>query len=157
MTRSMAVGLASFGIRVHAVCPGATQTNMFVEAVPDQEDRDKLAAQVPLGRVGKPEDVARAVLSIFMKYLGLVNEELRIAPLPFIGLETSLQAEVRKGCFSVPALFPGHVWKKCSAPLASEEDNTVPPCFELFDRLYGRYLREVDGYLDTDVLQLISG
>jgi NAD(P)-dependent dehydrogenase (short-subunit alcohol dehydrogenase family) len=62
MTRSMAVELAPYAIRVNAVCPGPVMTDMLLEDVPTQEGRDRLAADAPLGRVGQPEDIAEAVL-----------------------------------------------------------------------------------------------
>ena len=62
LTRAMAVELASFGIRVNAVCPGPVFTDMFLQAVPDESDRQKLAQETPLGRIGVPEDIARGIL-----------------------------------------------------------------------------------------------
>ncbi len=62
LTRAMAVELASFGIRVNAVCPGPVMTRMLLEAVPEEDERDALAAKAPVGRVGEPEDIAGAVL-----------------------------------------------------------------------------------------------
>ena len=62
MTRGMAIELAPYGIRVNAVCPGPVVTDMFLADVPTQEGRERLAADVPLGRVGQPEDVAAAAV-----------------------------------------------------------------------------------------------
>ncbi len=62
MTRGMAVELAPYGIRVNAVCPGPVLTDMLLEDVPSPEGRDRLAAEAPLGRIGQPGDVAKAVL-----------------------------------------------------------------------------------------------
>jgi NAD(P)-dependent dehydrogenase (short-subunit alcohol dehydrogenase family) len=62
LTRAMAVELAPFRIRVNAVCPGPVVTDMFLEAVPTQGERERLASLTPLGRVGVPEDIAEAVL-----------------------------------------------------------------------------------------------
>ena len=53
MSKSLALELAVDGIRVNCICPGATRTDMIPEAV-----LDKLPQQIPLGRVGEPEDVA---------------------------------------------------------------------------------------------------
>ncbi len=61
LTRAAAVEYSAQGIRVNAVAPGAIDTPMlarFTEAVP----KDKLAAMHPIGRTGKPEEVAATVL-----------------------------------------------------------------------------------------------
>ena len=62
MTRSMAIELAPLAIRVNAVCPGPTFTDMLVAAVPTEQGRNELARVTPLGRLGRPEDIAEAVL-----------------------------------------------------------------------------------------------
>jgi NAD(P)-dependent dehydrogenase (short-subunit alcohol dehydrogenase family) len=62
LTRAMAIELAPYGIRVNTVCPGPVYTDMFIEAVPEEQDRQKLARETPLGRVGYPQDIARSIL-----------------------------------------------------------------------------------------------
>ncbi len=62
LTRAMAIELAPYAIRVNAVCPGPVVTDMLLADVPTAAGRDSLAATVPLGRLGQPEDVAGAVL-----------------------------------------------------------------------------------------------
>lgn len=62
MTRAMAVDLAPYNITVNAVCPGPTVTDMLRADLPGAADQQALARQAPLGRLGKPEDVAAAVL-----------------------------------------------------------------------------------------------
>jgi len=62
LTRAMAVELAPYGIRVNAVCPGPVFTDMLLEAMPDKSDRQKLAKDTPLGRLGVPEDIAHGIL-----------------------------------------------------------------------------------------------
>ena len=57
-TLSLARELGKHGIRVNAVAPGITDTDM-VRAVPEQVIQ-ALSAQIPLGRIGKPEEVANA-------------------------------------------------------------------------------------------------
>lgn len=57
-TLSLARELGKYGIRVNAVAPGITDTDMM-RAVPEQVIT-ALSAQIPLGRIGKPEEVANA-------------------------------------------------------------------------------------------------
>lgn len=60
LTKSLARELGKDNIRVNAVAPGVTRTDM-VAALPD-EVINPLIATIPLGRVGEPEDVANAFL-----------------------------------------------------------------------------------------------
>ena len=60
MTKSLARELGPFNIRVNAVAPGITNTDM-VAALPN-EMIDPLIKTIPLGRIGEPRDVANAFL-----------------------------------------------------------------------------------------------
>lgn len=60
LTKSLARELGRDQIRVNAVAPGVTRTDM-VAALP-QEMVERISATIPLGRVGEPEEVANAVL-----------------------------------------------------------------------------------------------
>jgi NAD(P)-dependent dehydrogenase (short-subunit alcohol dehydrogenase family) len=66
LTRSCAVDLAERGIRVNCVCPGTTETPLVREAVnraPDPAAARRALEEVrPLNRLGKPEEIAAAVL-----------------------------------------------------------------------------------------------
>ena len=62
LTRAMAIELAPYGIRVNTICPGPVFTDMFIEAVPEKVDREEIAKETPLGRVGQPEDIAHSIL-----------------------------------------------------------------------------------------------
>jgi len=66
MTRAMALDHGGQGIRVNAVCPGDVETPMLIEGIQSGGEAiaDGLArkgAAFPLGRVGRPEEVARVV------------------------------------------------------------------------------------------------
>jgi NAD(P)-dependent dehydrogenase (short-subunit alcohol dehydrogenase family) len=65
LTRTAALEYASNGIRVNAVCPGWIETPMVMDSGPHPASipkvYDALAALMPLGRLGKPEEVAAAV------------------------------------------------------------------------------------------------
>ena len=60
MTLSLARELAPLGIRVNAVAPGVTKTDM-VASLPEEMIKP-LIATIPLGRIGEPEDIANAFL-----------------------------------------------------------------------------------------------
>ncbi len=59
LTKSHAREYASKGIRVNAVCPGFIATSMTASL--GDEYLDDVAKQIPLGRLGKPEEVAGTV------------------------------------------------------------------------------------------------
>ena len=60
LTKSAALDLGPLGIRVNAILPGVIRTPMVSYIVDEYEDR--LAAGLPLGRIGEPMDVASAAL-----------------------------------------------------------------------------------------------
>lgn len=60
ITKSLARELAPFNIRVNAVAPGVTNTDM-VASLP-KEQIDPLIKTIPLGRIGEPRDIANAFL-----------------------------------------------------------------------------------------------
>ena len=63
LTRNLAVKYGRYGVRANVICPGTVQTPIW-EAVRQKDPAvfDKLARWYPLGRVGKPADVAKAAL-----------------------------------------------------------------------------------------------
>ncbi|WP_250475634.1 glucose 1-dehydrogenase [Caballeronia sp. GAFFF1] len=62
ITKSAALEAASAGVRVNAVAPGPTDTGMLDRFTRTPENKAALAATVPLARIGKPGDIAAAVL-----------------------------------------------------------------------------------------------
>jgi len=60
-SRRIAAEVAEYGIRVNCVAPGAVLTERVERQLSDAQQND-IAASVPLGRMGTPEDVAQAVL-----------------------------------------------------------------------------------------------
>ena len=62
MTISMAAELAPHGINVNAVAPGTVATEMSRSSLSTEEGRAWQLARIPIGRVGKPEDIAPVVL-----------------------------------------------------------------------------------------------
>jgi NAD(P)-dependent dehydrogenase (short-subunit alcohol dehydrogenase family) len=61
LTKSLAVDLGASGIRVNAVCPGYVETEMTAGALGDGPTRSRIEEAIPLGRVGRPEEIARSV------------------------------------------------------------------------------------------------
>ncbi len=59
-TKSLAREVAGRGVRVNAIAPGFINTKMTEQL--NDEQRDALRAQIPLGRIGEPEEVAKVVL-----------------------------------------------------------------------------------------------
>lgn len=63
MARTWALETAPYGITVNLVAPGPIETDMFYEAIPHGSPKiDQLARSIPVGRIGRPDDVARAVM-----------------------------------------------------------------------------------------------
>jgi NAD(P)-dependent dehydrogenase (short-subunit alcohol dehydrogenase family) len=66
LTKNMAIDYAPHGIRVNAICPGRIATPMPQSRIGPDEDWGEVLARwgknIPLGRVGTPEDVALAIL-----------------------------------------------------------------------------------------------
>lgn len=74
MTKSYAREVASRGITVNAVAPGFIDTDM-TEAMPEGA-KDKIVTGIPMGRTGKPEDVAEAVAFLAREQAGYITGEV---------------------------------------------------------------------------------
>lgn len=74
MTLSLARELGKYNIRVNAVAPGITRTDM-VAALP-KETIDAMSAKIPLQRVGEPQDVANAFLFLASDMASYVTGEI---------------------------------------------------------------------------------
>ena len=71
LSKSMAIEFADRGVRVNAICPGWTRTARVDQLLQarsaksgstEQEEAAKIAADIPLGRMGDPEEFARAAV-----------------------------------------------------------------------------------------------
>lgn len=71
-TLGLARELGPEGIRVNAVSPGATETDMLNIIVPEAQ-RDFAKKMVPLGRFGRPEEIAAAILWLLSDQASYVN------------------------------------------------------------------------------------
>jgi cyclopentanol dehydrogenase len=61
-TKAVALRYATKGIRVNSVHPGPIQTPMLAEGFVDKQRQRKVLSRIPMGRVGKPEEIAYGVL-----------------------------------------------------------------------------------------------
>jgi NAD(P)-dependent dehydrogenase (short-subunit alcohol dehydrogenase family) len=59
MTKAMALGLASHGIRANAIAPGSINTELFRQVVQDEAARRMVLSRTPLGRPGEPSEIGR--------------------------------------------------------------------------------------------------
>ena len=62
LTHAMALDLAAHGIRVNAIAPGPTLTGLTRASYEDPERRRATISQIPLGRIGDPQDLVGAIL-----------------------------------------------------------------------------------------------
>ncbi len=62
LTKSAALDMAKSGIRINAVAPGPIETGLLHRMVGDAIPMDVIAAQVPMGRIAQPEEVAEGIL-----------------------------------------------------------------------------------------------
>jgi len=70
-TKALALEGARFGVTVNVICPGYIATEM-VMAVPEKV-RESIIAQIPVGRLGEPEEVARSVLFLASDEAGFIT------------------------------------------------------------------------------------
>ena len=72
LTRSLAVNLGPRGVTANCICPGAIVTGM-TELIPE-EDRSKFARRrIPVGRYGRPEEIAHIVLALVVPAASFIN------------------------------------------------------------------------------------
>lgn len=74
LTKSLARELAPFGVTVNAVAPHAIETEMSAEW--SEEKRRAVISQIPVGRMGKPEEVAAAVVFLASPEAGFITGEI---------------------------------------------------------------------------------
>ena len=73
-TKALAKETAAYGIRVNAVAPGFIETDMVAGLKDDF--KTKVTARIPLGRFGKPEDVAQAVNFLVSDRAGYITGQV---------------------------------------------------------------------------------
>ncbi len=71
-TRALALESARSGITVNAICPGYINTEMLA-AVPTDVMQGAILPQIPVGRLGEPEEIARAVVFLAADEAGFIT------------------------------------------------------------------------------------
>src|SRR6202521_869704 len=71
-TKALALESARAGITVNAICPGYINTDM-VKAMPKEVLEKSVLPQIPIGRLGEPEEVARCVVFLAADEAGLIT------------------------------------------------------------------------------------
>jgi 3-oxoacyl-[acyl-carrier protein] reductase len=75
LTKSLAVELAPYNIRVNCVAPGWVDTDMSHESLTG-EDKENILQQIPLGRAAKPEEIAGSVLFLASELSTFITGEV---------------------------------------------------------------------------------
>jgi NAD(P)-dependent dehydrogenase (short-subunit alcohol dehydrogenase family) len=65
LTKTAAIEYGRYGIRVNAVSPGAVKTEMLLDVFGSEEALDEMSVVHPIGRIGRPEEIANAVAWLF--------------------------------------------------------------------------------------------
>src|SRR5437588_2024393 len=76
MVKGLSTELASQGIYVNCVAPGWVETDMAAPALHDPEISKRVFATIPLGRAGKPEEIAAAVVLLCTPHAGFITGEI---------------------------------------------------------------------------------
>lgn len=76
LTKSLASELASSGIYVNCVAPGWVNTEMSAATLADPKTGDVIRRTIPLGRVGRPEEIAAPVLFLCTEHAGFITGEI---------------------------------------------------------------------------------
>jgi 3-oxoacyl-[acyl-carrier protein] reductase len=76
MVKGLSTELASAGIYVNSVAPGWVDTDMSRAALDDPRSGDEIRRTIPLGRVGKPEEIAGPVLFLCTQHASFITGEV---------------------------------------------------------------------------------
>ena len=73
LVRSLSKELAPLGITVNSILPALIDTDMLRERQPNPEKKKEYIKRIPVGRFGRPEDVAYTVLFLASEYAGYIT------------------------------------------------------------------------------------
>lgn len=76
MVKGLSTELARDGIYVNCVAPGWVETDMAAPALHDAEISKRVYSTIPLGRAGKPEEIAASVLFLCTAHAGFITGEI---------------------------------------------------------------------------------
>ncbi len=76
LTKSLSTELASAGIYVNCVAPGWVDTDMSAGTLANPKSGDEIRSTIPLGRVGRPEEIAAPVLFLCTEHAGFITGEV---------------------------------------------------------------------------------
>lgn len=76
MVKGLATELAPGGIYINCVAPGWVETELVAPALGNAEKRQRVERGIPLGRLGKPEEIAAGILFLCTEHTGFVTGEV---------------------------------------------------------------------------------
>jgi 3-oxoacyl-[acyl-carrier protein] reductase len=76
MVKGLSTELAHEGIYVNSVAPGWVDTDMSAAALNDPKTRSRIFATIPLGRVGRPEEIAAPILFLCTEHAAFITGEV---------------------------------------------------------------------------------
>ena len=76
MVKGLSTELAPAGIYVNCVAPGWVDTDMSAATIADPKSGDEIRRTIPMGRVGKPEEIAAPILFLCTEYAGFITGEV---------------------------------------------------------------------------------
>jgi meso-butanediol dehydrogenase/(S,S)-butanediol dehydrogenase/diacetyl reductase len=73
LTRVVAIEYARYGIRANCICPGAIDTPLLAPALAQPGFADKIKEAIPMGRLGRPEEMANVILFLASELASFVT------------------------------------------------------------------------------------
>lgn len=76
MAKGLSTELAPGGIYINCIAPGWVETELVAPALGNAQKRQSIEQEIPLGRLGKPEEIAAAILFLCSEHAGFVTGEV---------------------------------------------------------------------------------